>query len=204
MNKRKIVLASNSPRRREILKSLSLDFTVIPSNYIEKDLRNGLYCQNEIEKSSYCKAQDVASKVDFDALVIAADTMVILDSVCLLKPLDFKEAFSLLKRLSGRWHEVVTATTLIDSKSGKSLTRSLSTEVEFRELSDEEILSYIKEKNPMDKAGSYGIQDFVDEKTVLNPPCESFVRAIRGDYYNVMGLSGDFLLKMTEDFDKMP
>jgi septum formation protein len=96
---------------------------------------------------------------------------------------------------------VITAITLWETPSGRNITRHESTEVEFRELSDDEIWHYIHTKNPLDKAGSYGIQDFVDETTVLAPPPESFVKAIVGDYYNVMGLSQKLLLDMMDEFD---
>jgi len=204
---KKIILASASPRRKEILKNIGLEFEVIPSKFKESDFRNEKFTYEIIENSSYCKAEDIVSalfKEGSDALVLAADTMVILDSVCLLKPQDISEAFLLLKKLSGRVHEVVTAVTLIDVLSGKSLTESCTTEVEFRELFDEEIRRYIEDYSPLDKAGSYGIQDFVDEKTVLCPPKESFISRISGDYYNVVGLSSGFVLNMLRKFNSSP
>ncbi|GBF23240.1 septum formation protein [Candidatus Gastranaerophilus sp. (ex Termes propinquus)] len=210
---KEIILASVSPRRREIIQNIPLNFTVMPSRYEENLEKCGSesahktkFSRKTVEKISYCKAKDVASALDStsrDALVIAADTMVILESVCLLKPQDFSEAFSLLKKLSGKTHKVITAITLYDVLTKRHMTRSLTTIVEFRELQDDEIKHYIEEFKPFDKAGSYGIQDFVDENSAFAPPERSFVKKIVGDYYNVVGISPKLLMEMLESINKL-
>jgi septum formation protein len=193
---KKLILASNSPRRKELLEKAGLDFQIAKNVYKENFKGSNLI--GSIKKISHCKAQEIANILNEDAIIIAADTIVILDSVCLVKPHDQHEAFFCLKNLSGKWHKVVSAITLIDVLPGRSLSRSLSTKVKFRNLEDWEIKKYIEEFNPLDKAGSYGIQDFVNQKTVKNPPKESFIEEIKGDYENVMGISTKLLLKMLD------
>lgn len=195
---KKIILASNSPRRKEILKEGNIKFTVVKSNYEEEHFET--YNVSYIKRNSLMKALDVAQRLDFDAVVIGADTMVILDSVCLLKPVNYDEAFSMLKRLSGRVHSVVTSISLVDVKSGKNLTETVETLVTMRELTDEEIKKYLDDFKPFDKAGSYGIQDFMKDEEKFDPPKSSFISKIEGDYLNVMGLSLEKTREMLEKF----
>lgn len=192
-----LILASNSPRRKEILLQGKIDkkydFRIIKSNYKEESFK--FYNESFIKKNSLYKALDVANSIDFAATVIGADTMVILDSVCLLKPQDFKEAFLMLKKLSGRRHKVVTSISLADSVSKKNLTEICESFVTFREIKDSEIERYLEDFKPFDKAGSYGIQDFGD-----NGFTPGFVEKIEGDYYNIMGISLDLLNSMLQKF----
>ncbi len=194
---KKLILASNSPRRKELLKKAGLEFQTVKNVYKE-NFKGSSNLIGTIKRISHCKAREIARCLNEDAIVIAADTIVILDSVCLVKPHNQNEAFFYLKNLSGQWHKVVTAVTLLDVVSGKSLTRALSTKVKFRNLEENEIREYIEKFNPLDKAGSYGIQDFVDEKNVKNPPKESFIEKIEGDYENVMGISTKLVLEMLD------
>lgn len=204
---KKIILASNSPRRKEILTKANIDFTVVKSDY--KEDAPEIYREDIIKKNSLFKALDAAKRVDYPAIVIGADTMVILreglDSVCLLKPASKSEAFLMLKKLSGRTHKVVTSISLAEClgnfKTGQQLTEIEETFVTFRKLSDDEIKEYIEKFNPLDKAGSYGIQDFITEDEVKNPPGTSFIKEIQGDYYNVMGISISKLKDMLEKFN---
>ncbi len=212
---KKIILASNSPRRKEILTKGNIDFTIVKSNYKEESFK--FYNESFIKKNSLNKALDVAKSIDYNALVIGADTMVILEegkcSVCLLKPEDNSQAFSMLKNLSGKTHKVVTSISLVETLSLKELTEIEETFVTFRPLSDKEIEKYIEKFNPLDKAGSYGVQDFLEYNACkyklaenfkkLMPDCESFISKIDGDYYNVMGISLDKLKNMLEEFDKI-
>ncbi len=185
---KKLILASNSPRRREILARYGYEFEIVKSFYREEKFE--FFSYSNIKKNSLGKALDVAQRIQYEATVVGADTMVILDSVCLLnKPRDFSEAFSMLKSLSGKEHKVVTSISLVNSISLENLTEFATTKVYFRNLNDDEIIEYIKTKNPLDKAGSYGIQDFISEQEVLRPPKKSFIEKIEGDYLNVVGFS---------------
>ena len=224
----KIFLASNSPRRKEILTKGNIDFTVVKSNYKEESFK--FYNESFIKKNSLYKALDAANNIDFPAVIIGADTMVILREgmcdVCLLKPQDFNEAFLMLKRLSGKTHKVATSISLVQTPGFKNpakeepnpdnfrhLTENEETFVKFRKLSDDEIKEYLNIFKPFDKAGGYGIQDFIvpnetknykpskDFKTLM-PGKESFIQEIRGDYYNVMGMSLDMLKNLFEKFQK--
>ena len=198
---KKIILASNSPRRKEILLRYGYEFEIVKSFYKEEKFETFSY--ENIKKNSLGKALDVAQRIQSDAVVIGADTMVILDSVCLLnKPRNFNEAVFMLKRLSGKTHAVVTSISLVQSNSLKNTTQYTKTFVTFRELSQEEIVNYINTKNPLDKAGSYGIQDFLDENTYKNPPDKSFISEIKGDYYNVVGFSPYVFKSMLAHFQK--
>lgn len=200
----KIILASNSPRRKEILQKFGYHFEIVKSDYQEvvpENLNNDSAINSLIEKNCYCKAQAVAAKIAPQAIVIGADTVVTLDSVCLLKPCNFCEAFLFLRRLSGRIHTVKTAVCLVYGE--KSLTRIFETKVSFRVLKDDEINAYIEGKSPLDKAGAYGIQDFLteEEATEIKPlPPGSFINKIEGSYYNVMGICPYGLKEMLEEF----
>lgn len=198
----KIFLASNSPRRKEILKMGNIDFTVVKSNYQEVSPK--FYKENIIKENSLNKALDAIKNMDENGVAIGADTMVILDiegkSVCLLKPQNYDEAFLMLKKLSGRTHRVITSISLVESKNGKSLTEIEETFVTFRSILDDEIKKYLDVFKPFDKAGSYGIQDFMDANEAKNPPAESFIEKIDGDYYNVMGISLEKLKEMLQKF----
>ena len=185
---KKLILASNSPRRKEILLRYGYEFEIVESFYREEKFETFSY--ENIKKNSLGKALDVAQRIQHEAIVVGADTMVILDSVCLLnKPRDFSEAFSMLKSLSGKEHKVVTSISIVNSITLENMTEFTTTNVYFRNLNDNEIIEYIKNKNPLDKAGSYGIQDFISEQEVLNPPKNSFIEKIEGDYLNVVGFS---------------
>lgn len=201
----KIILASNSPRRKEILAKANIDFTTVKSNYEEESFK--FYNESFIKKNSLYKALDVARRIDYTATVIGADTMVILKegngSVCLLKPQNYDEAFSMLKNLSGKTHKVVTSISLVKSPDLKDTTEIVETFVTFRALEDDEIKKYIEIFNPLDKAGSYGIQDFLTQELEISPEfkklmpnCKSFIEKIEGDYFNVMGISLDKLKEM--------
>ena len=196
---KRLMLASNSPRRKELLKRNGYNFDVITSDYREEKFEKFSY--KNIKKNSSGKALAVADVIDFPAIVIGADTMVILDSVCLLnKPQDFSEAVFMLKSLSGRQHDVITAISLVDTRTLRAVTEFSKTKVYFRSLNDEEIVKYIQKKNPLDKAGSYGIQDFITYEESKNPPPQSFIQKIEGDYYNVVGLDTGLLTQMLKRF----
>lgn len=170
----KIILASGSPRRKQLMEMVGIDFEVIVADIIETiDYNNDLI--KEIEKLSFQKANAVF-KDHPDNIVIGSDTIVKIDNKILGKPKTLQEAKQMLKTLSNRTHEVVTAVTIL-SKDKKETFSSI-TQVTFYELTDEEINNYVEIVKPLDKAGAYAIQDKGSE----------FVKAINGDYYTVVGL----------------
>ncbi|MEJ5245058.1 MAG: Maf family protein [Bacteroidota bacterium] len=185
----KIVLASKSPRRITLLKNLGLEFDVIPSK-IDENISEKLQPNEYVMKLSRLKAENVSSMLGGDEIVIGADTTVYLDGNYLNKPKDCDEAFEILKKLSGRTHQVYTGITLINNYSQKIINEYSKTEVTFRELSDDEIYAYIESGSPMDKAGAYGIQD--DFGAV-------FVRHINGCYYNIVGLPIELFYRMLKE-----
>ncbi len=179
-----LILASNSPRRKEILKNAGYDFRVMPSSYDEK-INNLSYDDKLVENCAKQKALDV-QKYAKNELIISADTVVVLNNIILGKPKDEFEAFEMLKNLSDNTHFVATSVCLI--KNDKILCATDKTYVTFKKLSDDEILNYIKTKNPLDKAGSYGIQDDGFD----------FAIELNGELNNVIG----FPLKLFENMLK--
>ena len=171
----KLILASGSPRRAELLEKMGLSFTVQPSN-TEEVTQPGMPPQQEVMALSLQKAQAVYSTLAEDAVVLSADTVVVLDDYILGKPRDPENAKKMLRALSGRSHLVLTGVTVMGPKGTQ--THCVETEVSFRSLSEQEIESYVASGDCMDKAGSYGIQS----------AAMLFVSGLSGDYYNVMGL----------------
>ena len=183
----RIVLASQSPRRRELLSRAGFEFDIVPSGkeeLITKVLPNEVVCE-----LSYQKAKDVynmlsAEKKDEekspDILVIGADTVVSTDNKILGKPDSYEAAYDMLNELQGRTHEVYTGVTFVYNEDNevKQSTFFECTRVTFYEMSDREIKDYIRTGEPMDKAGAYGIQGL----------CAVYIKEIAGDYNNVVGL----------------
>jgi len=181
-----LLLASASPRRKELLHRLGLKFTVIPSLVEENDVP-GLP-EEKARTWAMLKAEAVASRLDGDGIIIGADTIVVLDGMILGKPGDEQEAKKMLGQLSGNTHTVITGLALINTRSGLRILESVESKVSFRTLSDEEIDSYIATGEPMDKAGAYGIQE----------RGAGFVTQVQGCYTNVVGLPVSCLLKSLE------
>jgi len=175
---KRVVLASASPRRRELLIQAGFSFEVIESNADEKVER--MEPGALVEELAKRKARAVAEGLTGEALVIGADTVVALDGEILGKPKSEADAFRMLKALQGRTHQVYTGVALIDwnTKDFESKSFAECTDVTMYPMSDEEIYAYIDTKEPMDKAGAYGIQG----------RAAIYVREIRGDYNNVVGL----------------
>ena len=171
----KIVLASQSPRRRQLLGQMGLEFTT-QSPEIDESAFHGRDARDLVETLSREKARWVARQQTPDTLVIGADTVVVLDGAILGKPRDWAEAEAMLAALSGRDHQVFTGVTLC--QGDRILTQAEETQVTFRPLTGQEIRQYISTGEPMDKAGAYGIQGLGG----------LLVEGIRGDYHNVMGL----------------
>ena len=174
----KIILASGSPRRAEILRNVGASFTVCPTDAdetLDPELSpSKMVCELAFRKAK--TAVEHLSAADEDALVIAADTVVVYNGQIMGKPKDEDDAFRMLKQLSCSVHDVYTGYSL--AKNGFYFTEHVATTVEFLKLSDEMIYRYIKTGEPFDKAGAYGIQG----------KGSALVRGIRGDYFNVMGL----------------
>ena len=172
----RIVLASASPRRRELLQMLGLEgFLICPAQGEEKPPVHASPEETVCSLAS-AKAREVAAKFIPETMVIAADTIVVADHTVLGKPHSEEEAFRMLRHLSGRTHEVYTGVSIM--LNGEYETQAECTRVRFRELTDEEIRHYIATGEPMDKAGAYGAQG----KAAL------FVEKIEGDFFNVVGL----------------
>ena len=187
-----IILASNSPRRRELLEQVGITGFQVISPDVDERVEPGLSPAGMVEELSLRKARAAADKTGPDGLIIAADTMVFLDGLRLGKPQDQVDAFTMLSVLSGRTHHVRTGVTLC--RGGRIETRAETTAVTFRPLEQDEIWGYIRSGEPMDKAGAYGAQG----KAAL------FVSRIEGDYFNVMGLPLYLLGNMLEDFGVHP
>ena len=168
----KIVLASQSPRRQELIKLITNKVRVQVADIDETmDATKPVY--DEVARVSLKKALAIGAT---EEVVVAADTVVVCDGRVLGKPKDEEDAFRMLSMLSGRTHQVMTGLSVV--KKEKQLSVTEVTDVTFRKLTDEEIWAYIKTKDPMDKAGSYGIQS----------GAALFVQGICGDYFNVVGL----------------
>jgi septum formation protein len=185
-----LILASQSPRRIALLRQIGLAPDVIPSNIPEEFDLTTSPAQNAM-RLAYAKALDVGRKVE-NAIIIGADTIVVLDGEYLGKPSDRSDAIRMLERLSGKTHVVVTGVAILDRSSDRSVTNHEETRVIFRAIPREEIEAYVRQGSPMDKAGAYGIQD--DYGAV-------FVSRIEGCYYNVVGLPLSRFYMMLKEFN---
>jgi septum formation protein len=183
-----IILASNSPRRRELLAQIGLTFTVAPAD-VDERLHPGEAPKDYAERLARDKARAAAERAR-EGIVIAADTIVVVGGTVLGKPANAEDARRMLKELSGREHEVVTALAVMDAATGRSSVRTSITRVWFRTLAEREIDAYVATREPLDKAGAYGIQ----ERGAL------LVDRIEGCYSNVVGLPLSLLGEMLRNF----
>ena len=184
---RKLVLASESPRRAQLFRLIGLDFVVRKSG-VDEDNDVPQDPGQHVLTLSRRKAEHVAA-AERKALVVGADTIVVIDGEILGKPSSPQQAYDMLRRLSGRTHRVFTGFTVVETQTGASVADVEVTEVHFRELEDDEIWRYIETGSPMDKAGAYGIQD---QSAV-------FVDRISGCFYNVVGFPlARFYVRMRE------
>ena len=184
MKKYRLVLASNSPRRKELLAGLEVDYEVRVFTGIDESYPDGLSGEEIPQYISRKKAEAYEAIMQPDELIITADTIVWTDGKVLGKPKDEAEAKDMLRRLSGRTHQVITGVTLVTA--GKKKTFATVSEVTFDELSDEEIAYYVAHYRPLDKAGAYGIQEWIGYVGVSS---------LNGSYFNVMGLPVQRLYK---------
>lgn len=184
----KMILASSSPRRAEILKDYKLE--IIPSPYVENHTKTA-FSYDYAENLAYNKAKAVADKIKEPALVIGADTVVVLDDEILEKPEDERDAFLMLKKLSGKTHKVVTSIVIINTQTGIYRKNSTTSSVTFENLTDEMIKSYIENYKPLDKAGSYGIQEMP----------KGYIKSVEGDFENIIGISSKSFQKLLKSFE---
>lgn len=172
----KIILASQSPRRKQLLEWAEVEFEIIVSE-TDESFPPGLSFADTALHIARKKAEAVAKKINSSLVILAADTIVICENQILGKPSDQKDAIRMLKALSGKTHEVITAVCI--TIGAKELSFTDSTSVEFHQLTDEQIRFYVDKYKPYDKAGAYAIQEWIG---VIG------IKRITGDFYNVMGL----------------
>lgn len=184
-----IILGSASPRRRELLAQIGVDFTVRVSR--KEEIYHSTVPEEIVKELALMKAENVAEELraDRDMIVLGADTIVVLDDAILGKPKDEEEAFRMIHSLQGRTHEVYTGVAVLDfGKEGKKsvVNHAVGTKVFVHAMSDEEIRGYIATGEPMDKAGGYGIQGRF----------APYIDRIEGDYYNVVGLPVSYVYQV--------
>lgn len=174
---KRLILASNSPRRQQLLKGLDVDFEIWSTNHEDESYPDDLPVEEVPVFLAKHKASFFTERLSADTILITCDTVVICDGSVLGKPLDYTDAVKILKQLSGNKHTVITGVCL--STIGKTTCFSSFTDVYFRHLTDEEIDYYIERYKPYDKAGAYGIQEWIGYVAI---------ERIEGSYFNVMGL----------------
>ena len=177
MKNGKIILASSSPRRKEILEKMGLEFEIVASDY-EEILENSDFTYEKIEELAYHKAKVVADKSFLPHPILSADTVVVIEGEILGKPKDETDAISMLKRLSGNKHFVVTSICVINPTNSTKKLSSTTSYVEFEFLDEKTIKDYVEKFKPLDKAGAYGIQELPD----------GFIKNIEGSFENIIGL----------------
>jgi septum formation protein len=174
---KRLVLASGSPRRQEILEQLGLSFEVIKSD-ADEAFPEGCPPEQAAVAVALRKARDVANRLKYPALVVGADTIVVLKGEIMGKPVDTEQAFQMLSRLSGEEHIVITGVAVTDSESGEERTGYQATMVKMKDICPERIRRYVSTGEPLDKAGAYAVQG----KAAV------FIEGIKGCYFNVVGL----------------
>jgi septum formation protein maf len=182
----KYVLASASERRQELLHRIISDFDIEVSNFDEDTVLFNGDAEEYVINLAKGKAISTKEKLSNDSIIIAGDTVVVLDGKILGKPKNEEDAFKMLRELSGKIHRVYSGITVINMYNNKSEEAAIYTEVKMSSLTDREILEYIKTGEPLDKAGAYGIQGYGG----------IFVEEIKGCFYNVVGLPLNLLNKM--------
>ncbi len=186
---RRIILASNSPRRRQLMEGLDIPFEVMVLPDIEESYPDDMPAKEIAEYIAREKAEPYKSVMEDNWLVITADTTVVVDDIVLGKPHDKTDARRMLHAISGRNHQVITGVCLTTKEGHRSF--SVSTDVTFKQLSDEEIDYYIDNYKPFDKAGAYGIQEWIGYIGVTG---------LNGSYFNVMGLP---VQRLSEELKRM-
>jgi len=186
---KQIILASTSPRRREILEKTRIKFKVVASDY-EEDMNLKLNPKELAKELSCGKARAVIKKYK-NAIIIGADTFVVLNNKLLGKPHTTEEAKKMLRKVSGKTLSIISGLTVIDSSNGKKISKATETKVYIKKLTTSEIDDYVASKEPLDKAGAFAIQDLGS----------TFIKRIEGDYLNAIGLSLYELAKVLNKFN---
>ena len=186
---KKILLGSKSPRRREIMEMLKIPFKVVTIEGEDETYPSELPAEKVSEYISNKKADAFLKRIGQDEILVTADTVVILDNEILGKPRDAYEAKEMLRRLSGKTHKVTTGVTVADKYKRKSFTSESL--VKFASITEEEINFYVDKYLPLDKAGAYGIQEWIGAVAV---------EKINGSFYNVMGLPIHRLYQLLKEF----
>jgi len=174
---KKIILASASPRRKMLLEQMGLKFDIAVSD-VRENVDKNLTPEQVVISLAYQKAYDVAMRSGFDKLVLGLDTIVVIDNEILGKPENEEDVYCMLRKLSNNTHSVITGVCLYNTSDNKYLLESDISLIKFREITDEEIMYYIKSEEPFDKAGSYAIQGLG----------ALFVEKIEGSYSGIVGL----------------
>lgn len=192
---KKVILASGSPRRRELLAQIGIEFDVRVSE--QEEIYHSTAPEEIVKELALLKAEHAAENMQEEEragkVIIGADTVVVQDGRILGKPQGEEEAFHMLKELQGRSHEVYTGTALLyfEGKEKKTVNRAIKTNVYVHAMTEEEIQAYIASGEPMDKAGAYGIQG----------KFAAFIERIEGDYYNVVGLPVSFVYQCLKQWN---
>ena len=186
------ILASSSQRRQELLHRIIDNFDIVVSDFDEDSVSFDGNVEEYVIRLAKGKALSIKKCLEKDAIIIGGDTVVVLENEILGKPKSEKEAFEMLKKLSSKTHRVYSGIVVINTYNNTIEEEAIYTEVTMSNLSDEEILEYIKSGEPMDKAGAYGIQGFGGV----------FIERINGCYYNVVGLPLNLLNKMIKKVRK--
>lgn len=189
MKAKKIILASNSPRRRELLAGLDISFEVKVIPGIDESYPEDLPAVEVPQYISKAKADAYLGMIDDDTMVITADTVVVLDDEILGKPVDDDDARRILHKLSGKTHQVITGVCL--TSLDKQRVFAVTTGVTFKQFTEQEIDYYVSHYHPLDKAGAYGIQEWIGNIGISG---------INGDFYNVMGLPTRKLYQLLKSF----
>jgi len=192
MNLPPLILASQSPRRSDLLRGMGINFTVIASDAVEIHTEE-LTVFEMSQLNAYRKARVVAKKFP-DALVVGADTLVAVESAVLGKPTNLEDAYRMLKQLQGRTHQVVTGVCLLHLRGHRQKLFAENSEVTFRPLEVQQIRDYLASINPLDKAGAYAIQE----------GGEKIVESVEGSFSNVVGLPVERLQAELAEWDKVP
>ncbi|MCD4794632.1 MAG: Maf family nucleotide pyrophosphatase [Bacteroidales bacterium] len=177
ISNKKLLLASKSPRRKQLMEDAGFEFEIINSKKLTEKIPKHISNEEAAVYLAEYKANAYKDQISENTVLITADTIVCLNNKILGKPKDHEEAFQMIRSLSGKKHKVITGVTIISAD--KSISFSSSTDVYFKEMSDEEINYYINNYKPFDKAGAYGIQEWIGL---------TCIEKIKGSYFNVMGL----------------
>ncbi len=189
---KKIILASTSPRRKQLLDELGIVFDIVSPDY-DECIINKPFSYDLTEQTAINKAESVKLKINVSSVIIAADTVVVFDNIILGKPKNYDEAMKILCRLSDNTHKVVTSVCITDKDTNNQIVRSETSEVTFNKIKTEEIEKYIKEFQPFDKAGAYGIQEIPSH----------FIKEIKGEYSNIVGLPLKIVERMLKEITKI-